>query len=104
MDEVDEGVGGRTGAVVGQALRRLASRHQVLCITHLPQVAAFGERQFVVSKRSDGARTWSEVVEVSGEARVAELAAMLGGAGEAGRKAAEELLASANDKVRSAKA
>jgi DNA repair protein RecN (Recombination protein N) len=103
MDEVDEGVGGRTGAVVGRALRRLASRHQVLCITHLPQVAAFGERQFVVSKQSDGARTWSEVVEVSGKARVAELAAMLGGAGEAGRKAAEELLASANDEVRSAK-
>jgi DNA repair protein RecN (Recombination protein N) len=95
LDEVDEGVGGRTGAVVGQALRRLAARHQVLCITHLPQVAAYGDRQFVVSKQTEATRTWSEVAEVSGETRVAELAAMLGGAGEAARKAAAELLAGA---------
>lgn len=95
LDEVDEGVGGRTGAVVGQALRRLAARHQVLCITHLPQVAAYGDRQFVVSKQTDATRTWSEVVEVSGEPRTAELAAMLGGAGEAAHKAAAELLAGA---------
>ncbi len=95
LDEVDEGVGGRTGAVVGQAVRRLALRHQVLCITHLPQVAAYGERHFVVSKLSDGARTWSEVAVVEGEARVDELAAMLGGAGEAGREAARALLAGA---------
>ena len=95
LDEVDEGVGGRTGAVVGQAVRRLALRHQVLCITHLPQVAAYGDRHFVVSKLSDGARTWSEVAVVEGEARVDELAAMLGGAGEAGREAARALLAGA---------
>ncbi|MGB4862369.1 MAG: DNA repair protein RecN, partial [Tepidiformaceae bacterium] len=79
LDEVDEGVGGRTGAVVGQALRRLAAKHQVLCITHLPQVAAFGDRHFVVTKRSDGATTWSEVRMVEGAERVAELAEMLGG-------------------------
>jgi DNA repair protein RecN (Recombination protein N) len=78
--------------VVGQALRRLAEGHQVLCITHLPQVAAYGDRHFVVSKQSDGARTWSEVTTVEGEARVAELAAMLGGVGEAGLKAARALL------------
>jgi len=97
LDEVDEGVGGRTGAVVGQALRRLAARHQVLCITHLPQVAAFAGRHFVVSKHSDdaGTRTWSEIVELSGEARLAELAAMLGGTGDAGLAAAAELLNSA---------
>jgi DNA repair protein RecN (Recombination protein N) len=95
LDEVDEGVGGRTGAVVGQALRRLAAKHQVLCITHLPQVAAFGDRHFVVSKQSDGARTWSEVRAVEGDGRVAELADMLGGVGEAGLRAAEELLKSA---------
>jgi len=95
LDEVDEGVGGRTGAVVGQALRRLAAKHQVLCITHLPQVAAYGDRHFVVSKQTDGARTWSEVALVEGEARVAELAAMLGGAGEAGVEAARALLAEA---------
>jgi DNA repair protein RecN (Recombination protein N) len=93
LDEVDEGVGGRTGAVVGEALLRLAERHQVLCITHLPQVAAFGQRHFVVTKQSDGTRTWSEVIEVAKAARVAELAAMLGGTSEANRGVAEELLA-----------
>lgn len=99
LDEVDEGVGGRTGAVVGQALRRLASKHQVLCITHLPQVAAFGDTHLVVSKHTspvaETTRTWSEVTPVKGEARVAELAAMLGQVGEAGHAAARELLRSA---------
>ena len=95
LDEVDEGVGGRTGAVVGQALRRLASRHQVLCITHLPQVAAYGERHFVVSKQSDGTRTWSDVAEVAGEPRIRELAEMLGGPGEANVAAARELVQTA---------
>jgi DNA repair protein RecN (Recombination protein N) len=95
LDEVDEGVGGRTGAVVGEALVRLAARHQVLCITHLPQVAAFGERHFVVTKQTDGTRTWSEVIEVARAERVTELAAMLGGTSEANRRAAEELLVAA---------
>ncbi|PFG74276.1 DNA repair protein RecN [Tepidiforma thermophila] len=95
LDEVDEGVGGRTGAVVGRALRRLAARHQVLCITHLPQVAAAADRHFVVEKRTDGRHTWSEVREVAGEARRAELAAMLGGVTPANLAAADELLGSA---------
>lgn len=95
LDEVDEGVGGRTGAVVGRALRRLAGRHQVLCITHLPQVAAAADRHFVVEKRTDGRHTWSEVREVAGEARRAELAAMLGGVTPANLAAADELLGSA---------
>lgn len=92
LDEVDEGVGGRTGAVVGEALLRLAARHQVLCITHLPQVAAYGDRHFVVTKQTDGARTWSEVCAVAGEARVQELAAMLGGQGAENVAAARALL------------
>lgn len=95
LDEVDEGVGGRAGALVGEALVRLAGRRQVLCITHLPQVAAFGARHFVVTKQTDGRRTWSGIEAVEGEARVAELAAMLGGTTEANRKAAEELLLTA---------
>jgi DNA repair protein RecN (Recombination protein N) len=95
FDEVDEGVGGRAGALVGEALARLARRHQVLCVTHLPQVAAFGQRHFVVSKRSDGARSWSEVRLVEGEARVDELAAMLGALSEATRATARELLEAA---------
>ena len=100
LDEVDEGVGGRTGAVVGEALRRLASKHQVLCITHLPQVAAFGDTHLIVNKHTDPSaetpRTWSEVAPVEGEARIAELAAMLGQAGNAGLAAARELLRAAN--------
>jgi DNA repair protein RecN (Recombination protein N) len=92
LDEVDEGVGGRTGAVVGEALLRLAGRHQVLCITHLPQVAAYGDRHFVVTKRTDRSRTWSEVCTVDGDARVQELAAMLGGASAENVAAARALL------------
>ncbi len=99
LDEVDEGVGGRTGAVVGRALRRLARRHQVLCITHLPQVAAFADTHCVVEKRTDGRATWTEVREVTGEARRAELASMLGGLTPANLAAAEELLASAGAPV-----
>ncbi len=95
LDEVDEGVGGRAGSVVGQALRRLAARHQVLCVTHLPQVAAYADCHFVVTKESDGSATWSDLCEVTGERRVAELALMLGGDTPANRGAAEELLAAA---------
>lgn len=79
FDEVDEGVGGRTGSLVGEALRRLSERHQVLCITHLPQVAAFADRHFVVRKHADAGRTWSTIDVVEGEASVAELAEMMGG-------------------------
>ena len=95
LDEVDEGVGGRAGSLVGEALVRLAARHQVLCITHLPQVAAFGDRHFVVTKQSEGARTWSLVTPVTGAERLSELAAMLGGDSAANRAAATELLGAA---------
>ena len=95
LDEVDEGVGGRAGAVVGEALRRLAARHQVLCVTHLPQVAAYGERHFVVEKRDDGDHAVSGVREARGEERLEEIALMLGGATPANRAAAAGLLAEA---------
>lgn len=92
FDEVDEGVGGRAGSLVGEALARLAARHQVLCITHLPQVAAFGDRHFVVTKRQEHGRTWSEVHAVDGDARIEELASMLGGVTAATCDAAREML------------
>ena len=95
LDEVDEGVGGRAGSLVGEALVRLAARHQVLCITHLPQVAAFGDRHFVVTKESRGGKTWSKVTAAVGDARLHELAAMLGSDSAANRAAASELLGSA---------
>ncbi|MCY3505878.1 MAG: DNA repair protein RecN [Chloroflexi bacterium] len=97
LDEVDEGVGGRAGSVVGEALRRLAERHQVLCVTHLPQVAAYGARHFVVSKASEDDRTWSDIEEVEGEARLREIALMLGGDTPANRAAAADLLQSAGE-------
>ena len=97
LDEVDEGVGGRAGAVVGEALRRLAERHQVLCVTHLPQVAAFGARHFVVTKSGGGDGVWSDIEEVEGEARLREIALMLGGDTPANRAAAADLLRSAPD-------
>jgi DNA repair protein RecN (Recombination protein N) len=96
FDEVDEGVGGRAGSLVGEALARLASRHQVLCVTHLPQVAAYGATHFVVSKEARDGTTWSAVLPVHGELRVAELAAMLGTVSDASRAAARELLAAAS--------
>ena len=74
----------------------------MLCVTHLPQVAAYADRHFVVSKLSEGERTWSEVAVVEGAARVEELAAMLGGVGEVGRRAAEELVRGARDELRTA--
>lgn len=92
LDEADEGVGGRSGTLVGEALRRLAAKHQVLCVTHLPQVAACADRHFVVSKTETAGRTASTLREVAGEERVEELAAMLGGNSEANRAAARELI------------
>ena len=97
LDEVDEGVGGRAGSVVGEALRRLAERHQVLCVTHLPQVAAYGARHFVVTKASEDDGAWSDIEEVEGEARLSELALMLGGDTPANRAAAADLLQSAGE-------
>jgi DNA repair protein RecN (Recombination protein N) len=96
LDEVDEGVGGRAGSLVGEALRRLGKRHQVLCITHLPQVAAYGDHHLVVRKHSDGKATWSSIAHVDGEDRIEELASMLGGVGDATKEAARDLLAAAS--------
>jgi DNA repair protein RecN (Recombination protein N) len=79
FDEVDIGVGGRSGEVIGRKLWSLARTHQVICVTHLPQIAAFADAHFSVSKRTTGGRTVSNIESLRGEARVKELAAMLGG-------------------------
>lgn len=79
FDEIDANVGGEVAVKVGQKMRVLSGAHQVLCITHLPQVAAAAQRQFVVRKDYDGARTTTTVGALDGDARVAELARMLGG-------------------------
>jgi DNA repair protein RecN (Recombination protein N) len=96
FDEVDAGVGGRAADRVGRRLAELAGHHQVLCITHLPQIAAFAELHFRVEKRTAGGRTLARIAPVAGAERVEEIARMAGGesVGEATRRHARELLAS----------
>jgi DNA repair protein RecN (Recombination protein N) len=80
FDEVDAGIGGAVADVVGSRLQRLGARFQVLCITHLPQIAAHGQTHFSISKRVRGDRTVTGVTRLDGAAREAELARMIGGA------------------------
>ena len=79
FDEVDSGIGGAVAEVVGNLLRELGSRHQVLCVTHLPQVAARGQHHFCVSKRLVDGATESDIAPLDIEARAEEIARMLGG-------------------------
>jgi DNA repair protein RecN (Recombination protein N) len=79
FDEVDTGIGGAVAEVVGQKLRTLGAERQVLCVTHLPQVAAQGHHHFQVSKAVAGDSTHSAVRPLDEKARVEELARMLGG-------------------------
>lgn len=95
FDEVDVGVGGRLGQVLGQKLWQLATRHQILCVTHLPQLAAYGQQHVLVTKAEVGGRTETAVRTLTDAEREEELAAMLGGAGAAARLSARELLTQA---------
>jgi DNA repair protein RecN (Recombination protein N) len=81
FDEVDTGIGGRSADPVGRSLWALARRHQVLCVTHLPQIAAHADVQFRITKRERDGRTVTEVERLDREGRIVELAQMLGGAG-----------------------
>jgi DNA repair protein RecN (Recombination protein N) len=95
FDEVDANVGGETAGQVGKKLRGLGRSHQVLCITHLPQVAAQGENHFAVEKRVKQNRTLTELTRLEGAARQRELARMLGGQTDAALALAKSLLAAA---------
>ncbi len=92
FDEIDQGIGGRVGFTVGEKLWRLGREHQVFCVTHLPQLAAFGDRHFRVRKEVVDDRTLTLVDALPDAGRLEELALMLGGAGEANRQAAQETL------------
>jgi DNA repair protein RecN (Recombination protein N) len=94
FDEVDAGIGGRVADVVGRKLRALGSAFQVLCITHLPQIAAYADTHFQIEKRVDGGRTRTTVRRLAVEGRVDELARMLGGEAitEGLRRSAREML------------
>jgi DNA repair protein RecN (Recombination protein N) len=115
FDEIDQGIGGRVGGTVGRKLWALTMshesrgavqngdpaaaqdaprvRHQVLCITHLPQLAAYGDDHFQVSKHAAGDRTVTTVIRLAGELRIDELAHMMGTESEAGRASAAEIAA-----------
>jgi DNA repair protein RecN (Recombination protein N) len=94
FDEVDSGIGGRVAEIVGHLLKKLGKDYQVLCVTHLPQVAAAADRQWQVSKAVENGVTLSHIAELEGEQRVEEIARMLGGVKitETTRKHAAEML------------
>ena len=96
FDEIDAGVGGSVAETVGRLMKQLGRDRQVMAVTHLPQVAACADHHFVVSKRSQGGTTHSEVQVLAGEARVGEIARMLGGERLSGTSLAhaQELLSS----------
>ncbi|MDY0309124.1 MAG: DNA repair protein RecN [Castellaniella sp.] len=96
FDEVDAGIGGAVAEVVGRLLRELGTRHQVLCVTHLPQVAACATRHFQVSKTTRAGRTLSAIQALDAESRTEEIARMLGGlkVTAATRTHAQEMLTS----------
>ncbi|MCL6648531.1 MAG: DNA repair protein RecN [Chloroflexi bacterium] len=98
FDEIDVGIGGRTGRVVGEKLWCLAETHQVLCITHLPQVASFADRHLSIVKLSFLDRTSVEVRELDTAGRQLELAQMLGGVTPAAKATAADLLARAEER------
>ena len=106
FDEVDANIGGRLGSVIGQKLRALAGHHQVLCITHLPQIAAFADRHLKVSKKVRRGQTHSTVTMLGADERDEELAEMIGGADVSAttRRQARELrrLAEAGAKIKPA--
>ena len=104
FDEIDQGIGGRVGAVVGRKLWELTAdrgpqtairgqAHQVICITHLPQLAGYGDAHFRVEKSAVEGRTLTHVQELNDKSRVQELAQMLGASGEGAVKSAKEILA-----------
>ena len=94
FDEVDANVGGETAHAVGEKMKQIAANRQVLCITHLPQVAAPADAHYVVTKLIRDGRTVSEITRLTPKERVTELARMLGGQTDAARKHARSLLSS----------
>lgn len=103
FDEIDQGIGGRVGMVVGHKLWNLSRSHQVFCVTHLPQLAVFGDQHYQVQKLVDKGRTLTRVEPLEGEARLLELSQMLGEVGEGTLRSAHELLQSARQMVKAKK-
>ena len=91
FDEIDQGIGGRIGGIVGRKLSVLARHHQVFCITHLPQIAVYGDAHVHIRKEIVGERTVTRVNPLDAEGRLDELAQMLGATGQAGQETAREM-------------
>jgi DNA repair protein RecN (Recombination protein N) len=100
FDEIDQGIGGRVGATVGQKLWALTGAHQVLCITHLPQLASYGDAHYKVEKVAHDNRTVTSVRRLHRDERLEELAQMLGTSGKTGKQGAEQLLKEASETKR----
>jgi DNA repair protein RecN (Recombination protein N) len=94
FDEIDTGIGGRAAEAVGKKLKSLSRSNQVLCVTHLPQIAIFGDHHYVIEKKESGGRTRTTIRAVTGEERTEEVARMLSGAKltETSRKHAEQMI------------
>ncbi|MBZ0275856.1 MAG: DNA repair protein RecN [Anaerolineae bacterium] len=95
FDEIDQGIGGRIGSVVGEKLWSLSTNHQVLVVTHLAQLASYGDRHYRVTKSIRGDRTATQVITLDGDERVNELVEMLGTQGESGKISAQDILTQA---------
>ncbi len=100
FDEIDQGIGGRVGITVGQKLWNLSRMHQVFCVTHLPQLAAFGDEHYQVQKLIQGNRTLTRVERLDGEPRLLELSQMLGEVGEGTLRSAHELMQLARQTIK----
>jgi DNA repair protein RecN (Recombination protein N) len=94
FDEIDSGIGGRAAEAVGRKLKSLARSNQVLCVTHLPQIATFADHHYVIEKKESGGRTRTSIRLVIGEERTEEVARMLSGSKltETSRKHAEQMI------------
>lgn len=103
FDEIDQGIGGRVGLVVGHKLWNLARTHQVFCVTHLPQLAVFGDQHWQVQKLIEKGRTLTRVERLEGEPRLLELSQMLGEVGEGTLRSAHELLQTARQIIKESK-
>ncbi|MCU0495956.1 MAG: DNA repair protein RecN [Anaerolineae bacterium] len=98
FDEVDQGIGGRVGGVVGEKLWSLTKGHQVLVVTHLPQLAGFADKHYHVRKVVKGDRTSTQVMALEEEARITELAEMLGAFGDSGKQSARDIMDEARNR------
>jgi DNA repair protein RecN (Recombination protein N) len=97
FDEIEIGVGGRSGAVLGEKLWSLVQNHQVICVTHLPQVAAYADHHYFIHKAAENGRTLTQIETLAADAQVAELLAMGGAEGAAAERSTRELLRRAQE-------